>query len=299
MERIAFIGLGNMGAPMAINLIKSDYQLTVFDLNPDAMKRLSDQGAATSRKATDAVKNADVVITMLPAGQHVENLYLGETALLDAISTDALIIDSSTIDAETARKVATAAATQTKAFIDAPVSGGTAGASQGTLSFMIGGEKSHYERAIPILKAMGSNLFHAGPSGCGQIAKMCNNMLLAIQMAGTAEALALAVHNGLPPDTASEIMLKSSGRNWSLEVYNPVPGIMENAPASRNYEGGFMVDLMLKDLRLALDAAANSGASAPMGSLAHSLYNLHANQADNNGKLDFSSIFRLYNHKHS
>ena len=278
MAQIAFIGLGNMGAPMAINLIKSGHQLTVFDLNPDAVKTLSDHGATAAKQAADTVKGADVVISMLPAGKHVESLYLGETALLDSISTDALIIDSSTIDAETAKKVAAAAAAQNKAFIDAPVSGGTAGAAQGTLSFMIGGEKSHYERALPILKAMGSNLFHAGEAGCGQVAKMCNNMLLAIQMTGTAEALALAIRNGLSPETVSEIMLKSSGRNWSLEVYNPVPGIMDNAPASREYQGGFMVDLMLKDLKLALDAAAASGASAPMGSLARSLYNLHANQ---------------------
>ncbi|OQX38539.1 MAG: 3-hydroxyisobutyrate dehydrogenase [Oceanospirillales bacterium LUC14_002_19_P2] len=299
MAQIAFIGLGNMGAPMAINLIKSGHQLTVFDLNPDALKTLSDQGATAAEQAKDAVKGADFVISMLPAGQHVESLYLGETGLLDAISTDALIIDSSTIDAETARRVAAAATAQNRAFIDAPVSGGTAGAAQGTLSFMIGGKKPHYERAIPILEAMGSNLFHAGDAGCGQVAKMCNNMLLAINMTGTAEALALAIRNGLSPETVSEIMLKSSGRNWSLEVYNPVPGIMENTPASRDYEGGFMVNLMLKDLKLALDAAASSGASTPMGSLARNLYNLHANQTDNNGLLDFSSIFRLYDKERS
>lgn len=298
MTQIAFIGLGNMGAPMASNLIKAGHQLKIFDLNPATLKALTDQGATPTEQASDAVQDAEFIISMLPSGLHVESLYLGKTALLKEINSNALIIDSSTIDAETARKVAAAATAQETAFIDAPVSGGTTGAEKGALSFMVGGEKAHYERALPILKSMGTHLFHAGDTGCGQVAKMCNNMLLAIHMTGTAEALSLAIRNGLSPETISEIMLQSSGRNWSLEVYNPVPGVMENAPASRDYQGGFMVNLMLKDLKLALDAAATSGASTPMGALARNLYNLHTDRADNNGQLDFSSIFQLYNREH-
>jgi len=292
MSSIAFIGLGHMGAPMAQNLLKAGHQLAVFDLVPAAVKMLADSGATAADSAAQAVKDAQVVITMLPASKHVEGLYLGDDGLLQAIAPGTLVLECSTIAPESARKVSVAAAGKGIRMVDAPVSGGTGGAIAGTLTFIVGGEAADLEAARPYLEKMGKNIFHAGDAGAGQIAKICNNMLLGILMAGTSEALALGAANGLDPKVLSDIIAKSSGRNWATELYNPWPGVMEQAPASKDYAGGFGVDLMLKDLGLAAESALNARASIPLGELARNLYSMHS--AKGSGKLDFSSILNLY-----
>lgn len=291
MTEIAFIGLGNMGAPMAANLLNAGHQVAVFDLVPDAVAKLANAGARAATSAADAARGAQVVISMLPAGPHVKSLYLGESGLFDALGADTLIIDCSTIDAATARELAAEAAKRQLQMLDAPVSGGVAGAEAGTLTFIVGGETAALERARPFLEAMGKNIFHAGDAGAGQVAKACNNMMLGILMTGTAEALNLGVANGLDPKVLSEIMKASSGNNWALQVYNPFPGVMENAPASRGYTGGFGVDLMVKDLGLALNAGMATGTALPLGALVRQLYLTHSKQGA--GKLDFSSIINM------
>lgn len=292
MSHIAFIGLGHMGAPMALNLVKAGHTLSVFDLVPAAVQTLVDAGATAADTANQAVSGAEIVITMLPASRHVEGLYLGDSGLLQHIDPAALVIDCSTIAPESSRKVAIAANQRGLRMIDAPVSGGTGGAAAGTLTFIVGGDTADFESARPYLEKMGKNIFHAGEAGAGQVAKICNNMLLGVLMAGTSEALALGVANGLDPHVLSDIIAKSSGRNWATEVYNPWPGIMENAPASKQYAGGFGVDLMLKDMGLAAESALNSGSSVPLGELARNLYSIHS--AQGNGGKDFSSILNLF-----
>lgn len=291
MTRVAFIGLGNMGAPMAQNLVKAGFKLSVFDLVAESVAQLVRAGASAASSASDAVKEADVVITMLPASKHVEGIYLGADGLLAKIPSKALIIDCSTIAADSARKVAAAASAHGLAMIDAPVSGGTGGAIAGTLTFIVGGEAVDLERARPLLEKMGKNIFHAGAAGAGQVAKIANNMLLGIAMAGTAEALALGVANGLDPKVLSEIIAKSSGRTWAIELYNPWPGVMENVPSSKGYAGGFGVDLMLKDLGLAAEAAVSTQSVIALGELARNMFAMHS--AQGSGKLDFSSIVNL------
>ena len=289
--QIAFIGLGNMGAPMAINLVKAGHSVKAFDLSADALARVKAEGGQTAGSAQDAVQGAEVVISMLPASQHVEGMYLGRDGapgLLASIAKGALIIDSSTIAAATSQKVAQAAAAAGLGFIDAPVSGGTSGAIAGTLTFMVGGTDADLERARPLLEKMGKNIFHAGAVGAGQTAKICNNMLLGILMIGTSEAIALGVANGLDPKVLSEIMRRSSGGNWALEKYNPFPGVQENVPSSKGYAGGFGTDLMLKDLGLAQENAMAVKAATPLGGLARNLYASHS--LAGYGALDFSSI---------
>lgn len=296
---IAFIGLGNMGAPMAENLLKAGYQLSVYDLSAEATERLQQAGAKVADSPQAAVTNAQVVISMLPAGKHVRAVYLG-SADPDAVDTDAanagllsvlpkgtLVIDSSTIAAADARVVADAATALGIEFLDAPVSGGTGGAIAGSLTFIVGGNTAAFEQAKPILAVMGKNIFHAGEHGAGQVAKICNNMLLGILMTGTAEAINLGVQNGLDPKVLSDIMLQSSGRNWTLEVYNPYPQVMDNVPSSNGYQGGFMSKLMQKDLNLAMQTAQDCGAETPMGSKATELYQAHSVE---HGDKDFSSI---------
>jgi 3-hydroxyisobutyrate dehydrogenase len=290
MAQIAFIGLGNMGGPMALNLIKAGHTLSVFDLNPAALDNAKQGGAKVANSPEEAVREADFVISMLPSSPHVESLYI-EKNLFQSIKKGALIADCSTIAPDSARKVAKAANEQGFEMVDAPVSGGVGGAQAGTLTFIVGGSPAAFEKIKPILSAMGKNIFHAGDSGTGQVAKICNNMLLAIHMIGTSEALNLGVNCGIDPKTLSEIMKVSSGRNWSLEVYNPLPGVMENVPASKNYSGGFGVDLMAKDLGLSQEAAISSRTSTPLGSLALSLYRAHSRNGS--GKLDFSSILQF------
>ena len=293
MTKIGFIGLGNMGGHMARNLLAADagYELQVFDVVESLMQAVP--GASPRTSAAEAARGVDVFISMLPAGRHVADVYLGEAGVIAACAPGALLIDCSTIDPATSRRVAEAAAQRGLSMLDAPVSGGTAGAQAGTLTFMVGGTADALARARPLLEIMGAKIFHAGDSGAGQTAKVCNNMLLAIHMAGTAEALALGVGNGLDPAVLSEIMKQSSGGNWSLNVYNPYPGVMPDVPASRAYQGGFLVDLMLKDLGLAMETAEAAGSSVPLGSLARNLYRLHQRQNDA-GRLDFSSIQWLY-----
>lgn len=292
--KIAFIGLGNMGGPMALNLHKAGHTLSAFDLSKDACAKFAAEGLPIAASAAATLEGAEVVVSMLPASAHVEGLYLGsngQPGILEKISAGTLVIDSSTIAAATSRKVAEAAAKRGVAVIDAPVSGGTGGAIAGTLTFMVGGSEADLERARPVLEKMGANIFHAGAAGAGQTAKICNNMLLGILMIGTSEAIALGVANGLDPKVLSEIMRRSSGGNWALEKYNPLPGVMETAPASKNYAGGFGTDLMLKDLGLAQENAAAVRAATPLGGLARNLYAAHS--LAGHGALDFSSVIKL------
>jgi 3-hydroxyisobutyrate dehydrogenase len=295
MTSIAFFGLGNMGGPMAANLIKAGHQVCVFDLFPEAVDKLVALGATTATTPELVVKNADVVISMLPAGKHVFDLYLGNNGLVNVLKPNTLVIDSSTIDSATAIKTAQGLKSHKVHFIDAPVSGGVVGATAGTLSFMVGGAGSNFTAAKPLLDVMGKNIFHAGEVGAGQVAKVCNNMLLSILMVGTSEALQLGIDNGLDPKVLSEIMSNSSGSNWTLDVYNPCPGVIEGVPSSNNYQGGFMTDLMAKDLGLAMDSAVQSHSSTPLGGLTRSLYALH--QRAGHGKKDFSSIFEQFSQK--
>lgn len=289
MANIAFIGLGNMGGPMAANLIKNSHSVSGFDLSETALRAFENVGGKIATSPLDAAKNADVVITMLPSGKHVEEVI--SHSFLSALKPNTLLIESSTIDAATAKRVALEAQKLGHIMIDAPVSGGTAGAAAGTLTFIVGATTEAFSKAEPILKCMGKNIFHAGDNGSGQVAKICNNMLLAIHMIGTSEAINLGVSHGLDPKVLSEIMLQSSGRNWSLEVYNPHPSVMENSPASRDYQGGFAVNLMSKDLSLASEASLEAKSAIPMGMTALNLYRMWAEAG--NGGLDFSSVIRF------
>ena len=292
MKKIGFIGLGNMGEPMAANLVKAGFDVIGFDLIEEAKKKAKQNGIQIAKDAVSASENVDALISMLPASEHVESLYLGEEGLLSKLDKTVLIIDCSTIAPDSAIKVANQAKDLDLSMIDAPVSGGVVGAQESTLTFIVGGAENNVERARPLLEKMGSNIFHAGSNGAGQVAKVCNNMLLAIHMCGTAEAIALGVKNGLDASVLSEIMRKSSGGNWSLEVYNPYPGVMSSAPANRNYEGGFLNKLMAKDLGLAKEASESTNSETPMGDLARKLYQDLIDQGYED--LDFSSIQKKY-----
>lgn len=289
--KIGFIGLGNMGLPMALNLLKAGHEVIGFDLVQSQLDSFTAAGGTVANNANATAIGADVLISMLPASRHVEGLYLGDTGLLANADPKTLLIDCSTISPKVAQAVAAAAKIKSFAMIDAPVSGGTAGAQAGTLTFMVGGDAKAVESARPLLEKMGKNIFHAGANGAGQTVKVCNNMLLGIQMLGTSEALRLGIANGMDPKVLSDIMAKSSGRNWALELYNPCPGVMDNVPSSKEYAGGFGVDLMLKDLGLAVENAENLDASVPLGKLAQQLYESHSKAG--NGQLDFSSVFNL------
>lgn len=295
MAKIGFIGLGNMGGPMAINLVKAGHEVRVFDLSPDAIATLVEAGATAVNSVEEVCENADFVVSMLPAGKHVKAIYTGENGLVNHLNKNTLVIDCSTIDAESAQFVGKALGEAGIKFVDAPVSGGVAGAAAGTLTFIVGGSTACFELANTILPTMGKNIYHAGDIGAGQVAKICNNMLLSILMAGTSEALQMGIDHGLDPKVLSEIMLNSSGRNWTLELYNPCPDVLENVPSSNGYKPGFMVDLMAKDLGLAQQAAQQTNSATPMGALAKNLYNLMQNQGK--GAEDFSAIFKLYSEK--
>ena len=289
--KVAFLGLGNMGLPMALNLVKAGHQVQGFDLVQTQLDAFKAGGGFPVLSASDAVVDADVIISMLPASRHVEALYLGNSGLLAVANPKALLIDCSTISPKVSQAVAAQAKAKGFAMIDAPVSGGTAGAQAGTLTFMVGGDAVDVDQARPLLEKMGKNIFHAGASGSGQTVKVCNNMLLGIQMLGTSEALRLGIANGMDPKVLSDIMSKSSGRNWALELYNPCPGVMDSVPSSKGYAGGFGVDLMLKDLGLATENASDLDASVPLGELSRKLYEVHSQAG--NGQLDFSSVFNL------
>ena len=276
---------------MAANLMTAGHSLTVFDLSEVAMRALAEKGARCASSALEAIEGAEVILSMLPAGKHVAGLYLGESGLIARAAKGTLILDCSTIDAETARQVGAAAEAAGLDMLDAPVSGGVKAAQAGTLAFMCGGSEAGFMRAEKILSGMGKKIFHAGDHGAGQIAKMCNNMLLAVHMIGTAEALQLGMNNGLDAGVLSEIMKNSSGDNWSLQNYNPVPGVMPGTPASNDYQPGFMAQLMLKDLGLAMENSLKTQSAVPMGAMARSLYASFAGKG--NSQRDFSAIIEM------
>jgi 3-hydroxyisobutyrate dehydrogenase len=290
MARVGFIGLGNMGLPMAANLIKAGHAVSGFDVNEDAGARLAAGGGTKAQSIAEACKDPEVMITMLPAGEHVREVYLGEGGVLAAVAPGTLLIDSSTIDVETARQVAQAAQARGLAMIDAPVSGGVAGAQAATLTFMVGGEDDAFERARPLLEAMGKTVVHAGGPGNGQAAKICNNMILGASMIVVAEAFLLAEKLGLDAQKLFDISSKSSGQCWSMTSYCPVPGLVPTSPANRDYKAGFTAAMMLKDLKLAQAAARATRATTPLGAGAAAVYERFVDSGD--GSVDFSGIIR-------
>lgn len=291
MARIGFIGLGNMGLPMALNLLKAGHQVEGFDLNGAAVEKLRAAGGADAGYVKVAASRADVLITMLPAGREVREVYLGDDGVLVNANAGTLLIDSSTIDVESARAVALAAETKGLPMLDAPVSGGVAGAQGATLTFMVGGSEDAFLRGRSIIEAMGKTIVHTGASGSGQAAKVCNNMMLAISMIGVAEAFILAEKLGLDAQKLFDIVSKSSGQSWALTSYCPVPGLVPTSPANRDYQAGFTAAMMLKDLKLAQDAARSAGVATPLGAQAAALYGLYA--AHGEGARDFSGIIRF------
>ncbi len=291
MASVGFIGVGNMGGPMARNLLKAGSAVKVFDLSAAAVKACTDAGATAVGSAQDAAKGVDVVVTMLPAGQHVRGIYLGETGVLAAAGKGTLFIDSSTIDVDSARAVAAGAEKAGMLMIDAPVSGGVGGAEAATLTFMVGGPDAAFAKAKPFLEAMGKTIVHAGGPGNGQAAKICNNMVLGISMIAVSEAFALAEKLGLDHQKLFDISSKSSGQCWSLTTYCPVPGPVPTSPANRDYKAGFTADMMLKDLKLAQEAANSAGAATPIGAQAAALYEAYTTAG--NGPVDFSGIIKM------
>ena len=286
--KIAFIGLGNMGGGMAANLVKAGHEVRAFDLSADATTRAQGHGCAVFPTVREAVQGVAAVVSMLPNGAIVDSVYTRDVIGQAPIS--ALLLDCSTIDVGTARKVAETAAAAGYAMVDAPVSGGIAAANGGTLTFMVGGSDEAFARAEPILSAMGKAVIHAGQSGAGQAAKICNNMILGASMIATCEAFALAEKLGLDLQTFYDISSKASGQSWSMTSYCPVPGVGPASPADNGYQGGFAAALMLKDLKLAMEAAAGAGANVPMGARAAELYEAYA--AAGNGSMDFSGIIK-------
>jgi len=293
MAKIAFIGLGNMGGPMAANLLKAQHQVTAFDLSAGAVNAAVEKGAQKAATAAEAVKGAEVVITMLPAGKHVRDVY--ETQVLANVAKGALLIDCSTIDVESARHVAALAEKAGLEMVDAPVSGGVGGATAGTLTFMVGGSEAGFAKAKPFLQQMGKNIVHAGGSGNGQAAKICNNMILGISMIAVSESFMLAKRLGLDAQKLFDVASTASGQCWSLTNYCPVPGPVPASPANRDYQPGFTAAMMLKDLNLAQQAAQAAGASTPLGAEAAQLFNLFVNSG--NGAKDFSGIIRMLDGK--
>lgn len=286
--KIAFIGLGNMGGGMAANLVKAGHSVNAFDLSKEALARAKDNGCATFTSVREAVVDAEAVVSMLPNGKIVDSVYEGD--VIGQAPKGAILLDCSTIDVATARKVTADATAAGYEMVDAPVSGGIAAANGGTLTFMVGGSDSAFERAEPILAAMGKAVIHAGASGAGQAAKICNNMLLGASMIATCEAFMLADKLGLDLQTFYDISSKASGQNWSMTSYCPVPGVGPQSPADNGYQGGFASALMLKDLRLAMEAAQSVGAQVPMGEKAEALYASLAEAGE--GGRDFSYIIK-------
>ncbi|XP_060823342.1 3-hydroxyisobutyrate dehydrogenase, mitochondrial isoform X1 [Bombus pascuorum] len=290
-SRVGFIGLGNMGGHMARNILRNGHKLVVFDVNESAVSNLTEVGADRASDPTEVAKDVDVVVSMLPSNQDVLDVYNIKNGLLSSAKRGTLLIDSSTTDPFVSQILAEDAEKSSVNFIDSPVSGGINAAKDGTLTFMVGGSKENFELAKPLLTSMGSKIIHCGNVGMGQAAKLCNNMLLAISMIGTAEAFNLGQKLGLDPKVLANIVNSSSGRCWSSELYNPVPGILNNVPSSKNYEGGFGVTLMAKDLGLVQAAATKVEASIPFGSLAHQIY--RAIIAQGFAKKDFSFVYQF------
>jgi 3-hydroxyisobutyrate dehydrogenase len=289
MARVAFIGFGHMGGGMAPNLAKAGHQVSAFDLSEEALNRATERGCSPAGSAAEACRDAEAVVTMLPAGKHVLQVY--RESVIGNAPTDAILIDCSTIDIASARMIEEEAAAKGYAMVDAPVSGGIAAAEGGTLTFMVGGSDEGFERARPILENMGKAVIRAGGPGAGQAAKICNNMLLGATMIATCEAFALAEKLGLDPQTFFDISSKASGQSWSMTSYCPVPGVGPETPADRDYEGGFAAALMLKDLKLAMEAAQQTGAYTPMGGEAEELYQRFVERGG--GNKDFSGIIKM------
>jgi 3-hydroxyisobutyrate dehydrogenase len=290
--RIGFVGVGHMGLPMCRNLLAQGHAVKAYDVVPALVGQAVAAGAAKATSVADCVSGAEAVVTMLPSSPHVRAVYEGEAGVIAHAKAGTLLIDSSTIDPLTAREVAFDALAKGLAMVDAPVSGGTAGAEAGTLTFMVGGAPRDFEAAKPLLACMGKNIVHCGASGNGQVAKICNNMMLAVGMIATAEAMTLATALGMDAGVFAGIVNTSSGRCWSSDTYNPYPGVLENVPAARGYSGGFGADLMLKDLSLVTEAARSARIPVLMGAVAQQVYQKHS--ADGNGGKDFSSIILQY-----
>ena len=289
---IAFIGLGNMGGKMAHNLLKAGLTVYGFDLSDVAIQQFTEAGGIVAQNPQEAARHADVVITMLPAAKHVKDVYLGENGVLAVLKAGALCIDSSTIDPQSIKDIAHIAAEKKIQVCDAPVSGGTIGAQAGTLTFMVGSDDVTFEQVKTVLAPMGKNIVHCGDVGAGQIAKICNNLILGISMVAVAEGMALGAKLGIDPKALAGVINSSSGRCWSSEVCNPWPDISENAPASRDYQGGFATQLMLKDLGLAIEAAGQAKQPIILGGLVQQMYQQLCLQG--NAQLDFSSIVQQY-----
>ncbi|WP_339778869.1 3-hydroxyisobutyrate dehydrogenase [uncultured Thalassospira sp.] len=291
MAKIGFVGLGNMGGPMAANLIRAGHEVKVFDLSADAVKAAVEIGGTAAGSLAEVATDVEAIVTVLPAGKHVLAVYDGPDGILAHAATNTLVIDSSTIDVDAARKAAELAKARDMRPVDAPISGGVGGATAGTLTFMVGGSEDAFASAEPILQAMGSNIIHAGDNGAGQAAKICNNMILGVSMIAVSEAFMLAKRLGVDAQKLFDISSKASGQCWSLTSYCPVPGPVPASPANRDYQAGFAVDMMLKDLKLAQQAAAGANATTPMGALAESLYAMYS--AGGNGGRDFSAIVKM------
>jgi 3-hydroxyisobutyrate dehydrogenase len=290
MAKVGFIGLGNMGLPMAQNLIKAGHAVAGFDMSKAQVEALTASGGRAADSVQAAARGAEIVITMLPAGQHVRDVYLGSAGVLASAGAGTLLIDSSTIDVATAREVAAAASGKGLDMLDAPVSGGTGGAQAGTLTFMVGGGDEAFARALPVLEKMGKTIVHAGGAGNGQAAKICNNMILGVSMIAVSEAFVLAEKLGLDAQKLYDISSKSSGQCWSMTTYCPVPGPVPTSPANRDYKAGFTAAMMLKDLKLAQDAAKTAGAETPLGADAAKIYDAFVEAGE--GPRDFSGVIR-------
>ena len=291
MARIGFIGLGNMGLPMAQNLLKAGHAVQGFDVSKPQVEALAAAGGHAADSVRAAASGAEIVITMLPAGQHVREVYLNADGVLSSVGAGTLLIDSSTIDVDSARAVAAAAEGKGFAMLDAPVSGGVGGAQAGTLTFMVGGSDAAFAKAKPVLEAMGKTIVHAGGAGNGQAAKICNNMILGVSMIVVSEAFVLAEKLGLDAQKLFDIASKSSGQCWSMTSYCPVPGPVPTSPANRDYKAGFTAAMMLKDLKLAQDAANTAGAKASLGAGAEQIYARFVESGE--GARDFSGVIRF------
>jgi len=292
---LGFIGLGNMGSNMAINLVKKGHSLTIYDVQSAAAAKLEKMGVKIATSPAELASNCDCVITMLPASQHVRSVYTSADGILEGVTPGTLLIDSSTIDPDVSKEMSVLAKIKSAIYLDAPVSGGVGAAKAGSLTFMVGGPPLQYKEIEPILLKMGAKVVHCGEAGSGQVAKICNNMLLGISMIGTAETMNLGVKMGLDPKLLASILNSSSGRCWSSELYNPCPGVLPNSPACNNYEGGFGTFLMTKDLGLAQNASQSAACPTPMGALANQIYKLMCSQGFANK--DFSSVFLFLQEK--
>lgn len=291
MAAIGFIGVGNMGGPMARNLLKSGHQVKAFDLSAELVQKVVDAGGAKATSAQDAASGVDAVVTMLPAGKHVASVYTGDKGILAAATPGTLFIDSSTIDVKTAREVISVAEAKGMLMVDAPVSGGVAGAENAALTFMVGGSDAAFAKAKPILEAMGKKIVHAGGAGNGQVAKICNNMILGISMIAISEAFVMAEKLGLSPQAMFDIVSSSSGSCWALVNHCPVPGPVPTSAANRDYKPGFAAELMLKDLKLSQEAARTAKVQTPLGAEATALFSEYVEAG--NGPSDYSGVIRM------